>query len=49
MGRRYLAVLMMIFFQRVLMSDDARSERTGRANFGEEIFENKADQVSPVE
>lgn len=39
MGRRYLAVLMMIFFQRVLMSDDVRSERTGRAAFGEEIFD----------
>ena len=37
MGRRYLCTLLMLFFQRILMSDDVRSERLGRATFGEEI------------
>ena len=37
MGRRYLCTLLMLFFQRILMSDDAQSERLGKATFGEEI------------
>lgn len=37
MGRRYLCTLLMLFFQRILMSDDVRSERLGETSFGEEI------------
>ncbi|QDV69463.1 Undecaprenyl-phosphate mannosyltransferase [Rosistilla carotiformis] len=38
MGRRYLCTLLMLFFQRVLMSDDVRSERSAEVASGEEIF-----------
>lgn len=37
MGRRYLCTLMMLFFQRVLMNDDVKSERFGKVTFGREI------------
>ena len=37
MGRRYLCTLLMLFFQRILMSDDVKSERFGRTTLAEEI------------
>ncbi|QDT01660.1 Undecaprenyl-phosphate 4-deoxy-4-formamido-L-arabinose transferase [Rubripirellula lacrimiformis] len=37
MGRRYLCTLLMLFFQRILMSDDVQSERFGRTTLATEI------------
>lgn len=37
MGRRYLCTLLMLFFQRMLLSDDVRSERTREQKLGVEI------------
>lgn len=39
MGRRYLCTLLMLFFQRMLMSDDVQSERTRAREGSQEIFE----------
>jgi dolichol-phosphate mannosyltransferase len=38
MGRRYLCTLMMLFFQRILISDDIREERSGAAADGIELL-----------
>ena len=38
MGRRYLCTLLMLFFQRILMNDDVKSERFGKTTLGEEII-----------
>ena len=37
MGRRYLCTLLMIFFQRILISDDLRTDRTRTPQLGVEI------------
>jgi len=37
MGRRYLCTLLMLFFQRILMSDDAISERERNPSLGDEV------------
>jgi dolichol-phosphate mannosyltransferase len=37
MGRRYLCTLLMLFFQRMLLSDDVRSERTRDQKLGVEV------------
>lgn len=37
MGRRYLCTLLMLFFQRMLLSDDVQSERTRDQKLGEEV------------
>lgn len=37
MGRRYLCTLLMLFFQRMLLSDDVRSERTREQKLGVEV------------
>lgn len=37
MGHRYLCTLLMLFFQRILVSDDVRSERVRQASLGQEI------------
>ncbi|MGB7346472.1 MAG: glycosyltransferase family 2 protein [Pirellulaceae bacterium] len=37
MGRRYLCTLLMLFFQRILMNDDVKSERFGKTTLAEEI------------
>ncbi len=37
MGRRYLCTLLMLFFQRMLLSDDLRSERNREQKLGVEI------------
>ena len=37
MGRRYLCTLLMLFFQRILMNDDVKSERLGKTTLAEEI------------
>ena len=39
MGRRYLCTLLMLYFQRLLMSDDVRSESTRSIESGQEVFE----------
>lgn len=48
MGRRYLCTLLMLFFQRLLMSDDVRSETFGRATDATEIRsgDSSAEQVT---
>ncbi|TWU56916.1 Undecaprenyl-phosphate mannosyltransferase [Rubripirellula tenax] len=37
MGRRYLCTLLMLFFQRILVNDDVRSERLDETTFAEEV------------
>lgn len=37
MGRRYLCTLLMLFFQRMLLSDDLRSERSREQKLGAEL------------
>ncbi len=37
MGRRYLCTLLMMFFQRILLGDDVRSERVRDRHMGQEI------------
>ena len=37
MGRRYLCTLLMLFFQRILMSDDVKSERFGKTTLATEV------------
>jgi dolichol-phosphate mannosyltransferase len=37
MGRRYLCTLLMLFFQRILLSDDVQSERTRERKLGVEV------------
>ncbi len=43
MGRRYLCTLLMLFFQRMLLSDDLRSERKREEKLGIEITMKQAD------
>ncbi len=45
MGRRYLCTLMMLFFQRVLMSDDVRAESVRQLDSAIEI--NSTKQIGP--
>ncbi|WP_146575750.1 glycosyltransferase family 2 protein [Neorhodopirellula pilleata] len=40
MGRRYLCTLMMLFFQRILMSDDVQAERLRSLDTATEVFPN---------
>ncbi|MFO1063028.1 MAG: glycosyltransferase family 2 protein [Pirellulales bacterium] len=47
MGRRYLCTLLMLFFQRVLMSDDVVAERKRQVTGGQQVFPNSID-VSPA-
>ena len=46
MGRRYLCTLLMIFFQRILISDDLRSDRVRTERLGVEIPPRTAEQES---
>ena len=38
MGRRYTCTLLMLFFQRILLSDDVQSERMRDKSLGNEVF-----------
>jgi dolichol-phosphate mannosyltransferase len=38
MGRRYLCTLLMLFFQRMLISDDVRSEGKGKDLYSHEVY-----------
>ncbi len=42
MGRRYLCTLLMLFFQRILLSDDVQSERVRNRQLGEEVTRTRA-------
>jgi dolichol-phosphate mannosyltransferase len=47
MGRRYLCTLLMLFFQRILLSDDIRSERTREQKLGVEVTGTRSEPSQP--
>jgi dolichol-phosphate mannosyltransferase len=49
MGRRYLSTLMMVFFQRMLISDDLMAERLSSRDELREQHRDLADRVKGLE